>query len=343
MSTLLPASCVVVLVHYRDISHTIACLQSIELLESEPCGIVVVKNSRDDDDGFVTSLRESTSSFRYGEITIFVDGFVTAPSRFVVVLNKDNKGFSGGCNAGIKAAFEMECCRAVWFLNNDTIVSSNSLGELCSELNNKTAVGLCGSTLYYYDKEKSMQCAGGCHLSLWTGATKFVSIADEFLNGSDIKAVVLKKLDYLCGASFLVRREVLETVGIFDTRYFLYYEDADLCLRARRAGYALGWASHSVVWHHEGGASGARGARSGLPPDRSRLVDYLCLRNRVWIMRQYYPFFLPVVCLSFLAVLLRRMWRGQIDRLGLVGRAFADGLTGRMGNPDPARYAPRRR
>lgn len=127
----------------------------------------------------------------------------------------------------------------------------------------------------------------------------------------------------------MVRREVFERMGLFDDAYFLYYEDAEFGLRARQHGYGLSWAPDSIVYHKEGGSTGA-----GSTVTRPKYVDYLALRNRLYTLRKYSPFLLPVAMGSYLVVMFRRTARGQADRIPLVCRALWHGLVGKLGRPD---------
>ena len=102
----------------------------------------------------------------------------------------------------------------------------------------------------------------------------------------------------------------------------------------RKAGFNFAWAPDSIVYHKEGGSTGAESAAEGRKFSRPVWVDYLGLRNRVYMMRKHYPWALPLVLLSYLGVMLNRVRRGQADRIPLVCRAAWDGLRGRMGKPD---------
>ena len=135
-------------------------------------------------------------------------------------------------------------------------------------------------------------------------------------------------------ASLLVSRAALERVGLLEEAFFLYYEDVEFGLRLKRSGFGLGYAPNSIVRHKEGGSTGAKSSSPRGVPLRSRRIDYLALRNRVWVMRSLFPLMLPLVLASYLGVALSRYRRGQGDRLGLVFRAAWHGLVGRMGAPD---------
>jgi GT2 family glycosyltransferase len=135
-------------------------------------------------------------------------------------------------------------------------------------------------------------------------------------------------LDFISGASLLVKRAVLERIGLFSEEYFLYYEDVDFCLRAKKAGFSLAWAKASVLVHKEGGTTGA--GRETRPP----WADYLGIRNRIFFTGKHYPRLLPVVIAGLAGVCLRRILRRQPERLKIVFAALLDGLWARMGRSE---------
>lgn len=331
-----PDSTAVILLNYKGVADTLACLEALRCLEAAPRRVVVVDNGSGLDevarlrDGWtalnIRDARPSPALIRWGD--------PQPEARHILLALEENGGFSTGNNAGLRLALQDDACRAFWILNNDTDPAPDALNALCARLNQRHDAGFCGSTLCYAHEPDMVQCAGGCTLSPLTGAT-------TFLHGGDRLSTVISRdpeptengMSYVCGASLLARRETLEEIGLLAEEYFLYYEDAEWSLRARQAGHGLAWAPASRVLHKEGGSSGAAGARNGHVPSRSKRVDYLSLRNRIWLMRNYYPAALPLTLLSYLGVILNRIRRGQIDRIGLVLDAAWDGLAGNMGKP----------
>lgn len=118
--------------------------------------------------------------------------------------------------------------------------------------------------------------------------------------------------------------------------FFLYLEDTDLSIRARKAGIPLLWARDSIVFHKEGGTTGAASANNA-HFQRPLWVDYLMLRNRARLVRDHYPLGIPLLCASYLAVAFKRLLRNQPDRVPLVFKALWHGLAGKMGKPDRLR------
>lgn len=337
MSTLQADACAVILLNYKGISDTVACLEALRRLETAPGRIIIVDNGSGEEE--VTDLMAGWTAvnLRYGlsAPVVLSQGDPLPECSSILLALDDNGGFSSGNNAGIRLAMQDRCCRAFWLLNNDTEPAPEALDALCARLNQRQDAGFCGSTLCYAHEPDMVQCAGGCTLSPLTGVTAFL------LGGEPLSAVISREpepiengMAYVCGASLLAKRETLEEIGLLAEEYFLYYEDAEWGLRARRAGYGLAWAPASHVLHKEGGSTGAESAAEGREFSRSAWVDYLSLRNRVYMMRKQHPWALPLVLLSYLGVMLNRIRRGQADRIPLVCRAAWDGLRCRMGKPD---------
>jgi len=331
------AQVTVIILNYKGVDDTLGCLQALWSLERQPGRIIVVDNGSGEAEVARLKAGWTALNLRHGlpVPAVLSQDDPLPDARHILLALEENGGFSSGNNAGLRLALQDDGCRAFWILNNDTEPAPDALDALCARLNQRQDAGFCGSTLCYVHEPDTVQCAGGCTLSPLTGATTFL------LGGEPLSAVISREpepiengMAYVCGASLLARREALEEIGLLAEEYFLYYEDAEWGLRARQAGHGLAWAPASRVLHKEGGSSGAAGTRDGRMPRRSRLVDYLSLRNRVWLMRSYYPAALPLTLFSYLGVILNRIKRGQIDRIGLVLSAAWDGLTGNMGKPD---------
>lgn len=263
------------------------------------------------------------------------EGEELGEASFVLLPLSENRGFAGGNNAALRIVFVDQNCRAFWLLNSDTEPAPTALNALCARLNQSPDAGLCGSTLILGRSRERLQCTAGGTFNPWMAATRHLGAGASASRLTAVTTVELD-LDYVNGASILMRREVLESTGLLPEDYFLYCEDVDFCLTARRAGFALAWAPDSIVVHHEGGSSGARSGSDHGRPIRSRLVDYLSVRNRFHLVRKFCPPALPIALFSVPLILANRVCRGQWDRCGLMFRAVRDALAGRMGRPgDP--------
>ena len=206
----------IVVLNYRGVDDTIACLESLAALDVAAHVIVVDNGSGD---GSAQRL-------------------ATVPGVELIV-NDTNLGFAAGNNVAIERLVEARV-DYVWVLNNDTRVAPTSLRELLSVAAAEPRVGAVGAVVYDMASAERVLTWGGGTVGRWTGRTH------DARSGGD-------RVDYLTAASLLLRTEALRDVGVFDTRYFFTWEDVDLCTRLRGHGWAIAVADQARVWHRWGG------------------------------------------------------------------------------------------
>lgn len=328
--------CAVIVVNYGAAADTVACLRALAAMPVQP-GLVIVVDNHSPDDSAARILRQ-WGTFAAPLLLRETDAAAPLPpgARHLLLARAHNDGFSAGNNAGIRIALRDTGCRAVWLLNNDALPRPDALDALCARMSREDRPGIVGSTLVYAHDGRTIQTLAGDRLRRVPGTVSPIGNGrrlDSVLRSPGRQAVE-RQLDGVTGASMLIRREVLEKAGWLDEAFFLYSEDMEFCLRARKAGFTCGWAPESVVLHKEGGTTGAESAVGARTFRRPAWVDYLGLRNRVNMARKHYPWALPLILLSYPAVMLNRARRGQAARIPLVFRAAWDGLRNRMGRPD---------
>jgi len=150
-----------------------------------------------------------------------------------------NRGFAGGNNAGIRDALA-QGAEYVWLLNNDTIADPHALSAMVELAETKSNVGAVGSVLHYMDEPKQVQSWGGGRISTFWGVARYHT-----------GPVPENLLHYITGASLLLKTEALQDVGLLDEAFFMYWEDAELGFRLRKAGWSLAVAAESHIWHKE--------------------------------------------------------------------------------------------
>ena len=173
-------------------------------------------------------------------------------------------------------------------------------------------MGICGSTLLYYNNAQIIQTCGGGTYNKWFGVSRHIGAFGNIKAPINTKSVEAK-MDYVVGASMLISKILLNDVGIMSEDYFLYFEDIDWSTRAKN-NYILGYAPDSIVYHKEGESSGA-GRNS---KQKSMLSDYYSIRGRLLFTRKFTPFALPTVYLGLLATIFNRIVRRQYDRVGMI-------------------------
>jgi len=166
--------------------------------------------------------------------------------RARVIALRENFGFGRAYNAAVDEISG----RFVVFLNNDTVVESDWLVPLISELITDPQVAITTSKVLFMGS-RIVNAAGG-QLKLWQGGSELgFGRAESFLDG-----VSMVEPFYASGSAMAMSRELFLRLGGFDDHLWLYAEDLDLSWRARLAGYKIRCVPRSVVLHHYSGTSG---------------------------------------------------------------------------------------
>jgi GT2 family glycosyltransferase len=256
------ARLLIVIVNYKTADLTVACLRSLapEIAAVPGCYVVLVENAS----GEETVLREAIER----------NGW---QSWAMLRIASRNGGFGAGNNVAIAPALassDPPCF--VLLLNSDTEVRPNALATMLRFMETHPEVGIAGTGIENPDG------------TIWPFAFRFMTPANQFLSG--IRLGVLDRLfsnhlvartmpqdrpasvDWVSGCSMIVRREVFQAIGLLDEGYFLYFDEVDFCLRARRAGWACWYVPQSRVMHIGGQSSGFFGV--GGAQNRARVPLY---------------------------------------------------------------------
>ncbi|MFW6049752.1 MAG: glycosyltransferase family 2 protein [Myxococcota bacterium] len=230
-----------VIVNYRTPDLTIRAIDSgrVELQRlGRDCRLVVVDN--DSGDGSLGRIRAHVQNRGWGD-------------HVAVVGSGRNGGFAFGNNVAIRAALASGNPPDFFYVqNSDAFPEPGALERLVRHMDANPRVGIAGSYTHGMDGEPHRT------------AFRFPTVAGELEAYARLGPVsrALRRhivafpipqrtteVDWVAGASMLVRRRVFEEVGLFDERYFLYFEETDLCLRARRAGWTTLYVRDSTVAH----------------------------------------------------------------------------------------------
>ncbi len=223
---------IAVILNVRDTPRLLDCLRSLDRVEYTSLGIVVVHNGPPVA-GFESAVR--FASARVSEV-IFA-GF--------------NSGFSAGNNLGIQLALG-KGADYVLLLNDDTEVAPDFLSRLVEETVKNPPVGMSGSRVFYFSEPGKIWFSGA-EFSRDNCAFSFPG-ADQ--NESSYGRLEPASTDYVTGCCLLASRKVLETVGLLDEKFFLYWEDSDWGLRSVAAGFKNMVVPTSRIWHKVSSSSG---------------------------------------------------------------------------------------
>jgi GT2 family glycosyltransferase len=217
-----------------------------------------------------------------------VEYLKTNYNKLKLIETNKNLGYAGGNNVGLRYALEHNY-DFVWIVNPDIVVDPRALDEALKVMTKGKLTAVVASKVYFapgfefhknrYSKKefgKVIWYAGGDND--WNNVFAVHTGMNEVDKGQFDKE---REVGHTTGSSMLIRCEVLRTVGvIIDEKYFLYYEENDLCQRIRKAGFKLMYAPKSIVWHKVGQAAGIG----------SLLADYYIARNRMLFGMRWAPF-----------------------------------------------------
>ncbi|MGQ4650677.1 glycosyltransferase [Lyngbya aestuarii] len=269
-----PTLLLVVIVNYRTPGLTIDCLHSlVPEVQSLP-GTRVVVSDNDSGDQSVEKIKSA----------IDTEGWSDWAS---VMPLECNGGFAFGNNAVIRPALNSTNPPPyILLLNPDTIVRPGALKLLVDFMNENPKAGIAGSRLE--DPDATPQYS----------AFRFHTMLSEFDSG--LRLGIVSKLltrwviappiseeicqtDWVAGASMIVRREVFETAGLMDEAYFMYYEEMDFCLQAKRAGWSCWYVPQSRVVHLVGQSSGVTNTKQ----QPKRRPQYVFDSRRRYFLKNY--------------------------------------------------------
>jgi len=157
----------------------------------------------------------------------------------VIDNNRRNLGFARGCNLGIKKALKQKAT-AVLLLNQDTIADKEFLGPLL-----KNPGDIVAPVIKFKRQGKWVDDFGG-RVNWWIGRS---SHRESPSGHSRCVAPRWGNPDYVSGCCMLIKKSVFEKIGLLDERYFLYFEDVDFCLRAKKAGFKIAIEPKSFIIH----------------------------------------------------------------------------------------------
>ncbi len=203
--------------------------------------------------------------------------------NLTLLKSESNSGFTGGHNIIYKKV-ENKHFDYLLLLNNDSILEENCLKKLVDGIEKKS-IGAVVPKIYF-TKGKEFHIDKYKHNELgrvfwYAGGSIDWNHIQSIHRGVDIvdngQFDQVEEIGFATGACLLVKKEIIDLIGLFDERYFLYFEDADLSQRILRAGYKISYQPEAILWHNNAGSSG-----SG-----SSLHDYYLTRNRMLFGMKY--------------------------------------------------------
>ena len=180
-------------------------------------------------------------------------------SNVHLIANNENLGFAGANNQG----FDKAAGEDILFLNPDTIVKPRAFDILIKFMEENPDVGVCGPKLVFEDERIQQTVrrfptfAGALHRHTIFKATGIFRKAYSKWLMKEFKYDRIEEVDQIMGAALMVRRSILEEVGLMDNKnFFMYYEEVDLCYRIKKAGHRVVFVPEAEIIHLGGRSSG---------------------------------------------------------------------------------------
>ena len=232
----------IITVNYNGLNDTCALIDTIPF--NDDLEVIVIDNASKEDEASIIEKR-------YPEVK--------------VIRSKENLGFAGGNNLGIKSA----CGKYLFFINNDTILHhlNSDISHLVNRLESSPNIGaVCPKIRFAWDNNP-IQFAGYTPLSRITMRNRSIGYGEEDKGQYN----TAHPTPYAHGAAMLVKRNVIEKVGLMPECYFLYYEELDWSMMFKRAGYDIWYEPACTIFHKESQSTG----------QYSPLKAYYLTRNRL--------------------------------------------------------------
>jgi len=235
----------IITINYNGLKDTCALIETISL--NDTMEMIVVDNASTNDEASV--IKE-----KYPYIQ--------------VIRSKQNLGFAGGNNLGIKAAKG----KYLFLINNDTIFKDFNIQALVNRLEQSDKIAIvCPKIRFFWDNQP-IQFAGYTPLSSITIRNRAIGCGEEDHGQYDTP----HPTPYAHGAAMMVKREAIEKVGLMPECYFLYYEELDWSMMMTRAGYEIWYEPACTIYHKESQTTG----------QNSPLRTYYITRNRLLLVKR---------------------------------------------------------
>ncbi|HLE15176.1 MAG TPA: glycosyltransferase family 2 protein [Anaerolineales bacterium] len=224
----------ILIINWNQAALTIECLESVYNTEGVHSRVLVVDNGSTDD-----SVQQICHAFP--EVEVLEAG--------------ENLGYSEGNNFGLRYALQ-QGADYILLLNNDTAIDPQMLPGLLSVAESDPHIGIVGPTQLYFDLPDTIWGADN-HVEWSQGLTRRARMGEILSDGSNSGRIPESvEADYIDTCAALVRAEVFRQIGLLDPRYFINFDDADLGLRTKKAGFQVICWPAARMWHKVSAAMG---------------------------------------------------------------------------------------
>jgi hypothetical protein len=307
----------IIVLNWNGWNDTIECLESLYQINYPNYNVIVVDNGSEDEsikkikDYCNGEIEVKSDFFEYysnnkpikilevdnkesEDKIILKSEFLDLPSnnKLILIKNDKNYGFAEGNNIGIRFTLNQHETDYVLLLNNDTVVHENFLEKMVKKGENARLNGIIGPKIYFYDNKNIIQ-ATSIKINLKKGTTKINGLKEVDQGQYDNET----KSNSVPGSCILIKREVIDKVGLLNKDYFCYWEENEFCMRAVKAGYMCIYTPEPNIWH--------KGSQSS--NKITGFTTYYLTRNTFWFEKTYAK--LPEYCYFILYFLFIRFWQ----------------------------------
>jgi len=236
----------------------------------------------------------------------------------IYIENNENLGFAEGNNSGLTYSIEKGYTYSL-VMNTDTLVDNDLVSCLTAHLDNHLQAAAVQPAIYWmHDKTKLWNGEGSFNKLLGT-----TSSSTKLPNNSD----TFKTVEWVTGCCILLKNSALLMSGLFNQRFFLYYEDVELSFRLREIGYELHYLPLCKLYHEAGVAAKVEKREGFLSP----VIHYYTSRNHVWFLRKYgksvfYPVNILYNGIYYLSVWIYFKLRGRNEKARFLIKGLKEGV-----------------
>lgn len=293
----------IIILNWNRLEDTIECIESLKKITYLNYKVIVVDNGSKGNDAEI--LEEKYKDY------------------IKVIKNKENLGFAGGNNVGIRQISKEGGSDYILLLNNDTVVEPNFLTELVKVGEADPRIGIVGGKiLYYYDPNRIWYAGGKWGKFSIVYHVNVNKLDKDIVNDRDTET------DWVMGCLLLMKTSIIKEVGLLSEDYFLYVEETDFCLRVQKSGYKIYYTPKAKIWHKWGASTNKK--RDSIIP------HYYSARNQLYFAKKYLPFNRKMA--FYLFFFSYRMFRfiqwffqGRWDFIKFACLGIGDFLRGRRG------------
>ena len=259
-----------VVLNWNGARDTIECLNSIDQLrikDFKPYVVVVDNGSVDNSKEVLGNIKLKNASYK-------------------LIENKENLGYAGGMNTGIKYA-QNKRADFIMLLNNDVELHKDMLTELIKTAGNNPQAGIICPKIYFakgYEFHKNKYRKNELGKVIWYAGGE-IDWANAIGTNRGVDQVDKgqfddrQETDFATGNCMFIKSEAIKDTSLFDEDYFMYLEDVDLCVRMGKLGWKVMYSPKALLWHKVARSSAIGGD----------LNDYFIIRNRMIFGMRYAP------------------------------------------------------